>query len=93
VRISWDQGGVLQPERIELMKYQIKVQGSVDPSWSDWFNGMEVSLETERDAGCVTTFTGAVADQASLRGILNHLWDLNLTLLSVSQIEPEGCHV
>jgi hypothetical protein len=70
------------------MKYQIRVQGCVDPSWSDWFNGMAVSSETDRDGGCVTLFTGLVADQATLRGVLNHLWDLNLTLLSVIRIEP-----
>jgi hypothetical protein len=72
------------------MKYQIKVEGNVDPSWSDWFNGMEISLETGRDASCVTVFTGLAEDQATLRGMLNHLWDLNLTILSVMQIESEG---
>jgi hypothetical protein len=71
------------------MQYQIKVQGQVDPSWSDWFNLMEVSLETGRDGSYVTTFTGFVGDQAALRGILNHLWDLNLTILSVIQLEPQ----
>jgi hypothetical protein len=75
------------------MKYQIKVRGCVDPSWSDWFNGMEVSSETDRESDCVTVFTGSVEDQANLRGILNHLWDLNLILVSAVQIDPEGCLV
>lgn len=70
------------------MQYQIRVQGNVDPSWSDWFDGMEVLLVTGPDDPCVTTLTGDVRDQATLRGILNHLWDLNLTVLSVVQIEP-----
>ena len=69
------------------MKYQIKVHGIVDPSWSDWFNGMDVSLETETDVDCVTSLTGCVGDQATLRGILNKLWDLNLTILSVILVE------
>ncbi len=73
------------------MKYQIKVRGCVDPSWSDWFNGLQVSSETDRDAGCVTVLTGSVEDQANLRGILNRLWDLNLVLVSAFQIDPEGC--
>lgn len=30
--------------------------------------------------------TGPVADQAALRGILSKVWDLNLTLLSVTRI-------
>jgi len=71
------------------MQYQIKVQGCIDPSWSDWFNGMDVLLETGRDGSCVTTFTGSIEDQAALRGIMNHLWDLNLTILSVIQLEPQ----
>jgi hypothetical protein len=32
-----------------------------------------------------TTLVGPVADQAVLRGILNRIWDLNLTLLSVTR--------
>jgi hypothetical protein len=75
---------------MEPMQYQIKVQGRIDPSWSEWFNGMEVSMDTGRDGGPVTTFTGPVGDQAALRGILNHLWDLYLTILSVIQFEPQG---
>jgi hypothetical protein len=31
--------------------------------------------------------TGAVADQSTLRGILTKLWDLNLALISVMQID------
>ncbi len=72
------------------MQYQITVQGNVDPSWSDWFDGMEVLSVTGRNAGYVTTLTGPVGDQAMLRGILNHLWDLNLTLVSVIQVEPSS---
>ena len=63
--------------------YQIKVQGRLDESWSAWFNSMAIALE-----GDTTTLTGAVVDQAALRGILSRLWDLNLALISVNQIEP-----
>ena len=63
--------------------YQIKVQGKLDESWSSWFSGLTITLE-----GDTTTLTGAVVDQAALRGILSKLWDLNLALISVNQIEP-----
>ncbi len=72
------------------MTYQIKVQGHVGSSWSDWFNEMEITTDTGSGANCITTLTGHITDQASLRGILNHLWDLNLTILSVTRIEAEG---
>jgi hypothetical protein len=74
---------------MDRMTYQIKIQGCVDPSWSDWFNGMEMSVDTGGETNCVTTFTGQVGDQATLRGVLNRLWDLNLTILSVIRVEPE----
>ena len=69
------------------MIYQIKVEGCLDPNWSDWFNEMEITNETKTDSHSITFFEGAVEDQATLRGILNHLWDLNLTILSVNRVE------
>jgi hypothetical protein len=65
------------------MIYQIKVQGRLDETWSGWFNSMTITFE-----GDTTTLTGAVVDQAALRGILSRLWDLNLALISVNPIEP-----
>ncbi len=65
------------------MIYQIQVLGNIDPSWSDWFDGMELTREARKDGSLITTLTGPVADQATLRGILIGLWDLNLTILSV----------
>jgi hypothetical protein len=69
--------------------YQIKVQGRLDENWSDWLNGMTIEFENECDGPPITTLTVAVADQARLRGILSRIWDLNLTVISVAQIESE----
>jgi hypothetical protein len=69
--------------------YQIRVQGRLDEHWSDWFNGMTIVCENERDSPSITTLTIAAADQAKLRGILSKIWDLNLAVISVAQIEPE----
>jgi hypothetical protein len=70
--------------------YQVKVKGVLDDRWSDWFNGMEIDVESTSDGKPITTLTGPVADQARLRGIVSRLWDLNLTLLSISRSGPEG---
>jgi hypothetical protein len=59
----------------------------VDPSWSDWFEGMEIASEGTSDGAAATTLTGAVADQAALRGIMLKLWDLNLTVVSVARVD------
>ncbi len=72
------------------MRYQIKAQGLVDPSWSEWFSGMDLVVETGTDGKMVTTLTGPVVDQAALRGIVTRLWDLNLTLVSIARLEPDA---
>ena len=69
------------------MIFQIKVQGCLDPTWSDWFNEMEITNEIKTDSSSITIFEGEVDDQAKLRGVLNHLWDLNLIILSVNRVE------
>ena len=67
--------------------YQIKVRGRLDERWSDWFNGMTLTFESASNSSPITTLTGAVADQAKLRGILSKIWDLNMTVISVTQVE------
>jgi len=61
--------------------YQITVQGKLDESWSDWFDGMKITVGHD-----ATTLTGPVADQAALHGILNKIRDLNLALISVNSV-------
>ncbi len=67
--------------------YRIAVGGHVEPHWSQWFDGLAVETDRDADGGPVTTLTGPVADQPALRGILNRLWDLNLTLISVTRLD------
>jgi hypothetical protein len=66
--------------------YQIKVQGKLDHRWSDWFSGLTVAVVDEHQNPPITTLTGSI-DQPTLRGILNQIWDLTLTLISVVPIE------
>jgi hypothetical protein len=68
--------------------YQIIVEGKIDPSWSEWLANMEVRSRKEADGMQVTILSGILADQAALRGLLIRLWDLNLSLRSVEQIDP-----
>jgi hypothetical protein len=66
--------------------YRIAVEGGLDTRWAAWFEGLTVA----DDGAGHTILTGPVADQAALRGILNKLWDLNLTLVSVRRIETRS---
>jgi hypothetical protein len=63
-----------------MLQVEIKVKGQLDEEWSDWFEGMTIT-HTERDE---TVFTGSVADEAAMYGILSGLRDLGLQLISVN---------
>ena len=69
--------------------YRIVVQGHVAPHWSQWFADLAVTRTQDATGRPVTVLTGPVADQPALRGILNKLWDLNLTLISVARISGD----
>ena len=64
--------------------YHIRVQGRLDERWSGWFDGLAIHVESEDPL--ITALTGPVVDQASLRGILIRIWNLNLSLISVNQV-------
>jgi hypothetical protein len=62
--------------------YQIKVNGHLDRSWSQWLN--DLSITHEEDG--VTLLVGPIADQPALHGLLIKIRDLGLPLLSVNYI-------
>lgn len=62
--------------------FEIHVKGHLDESWSDWLEGLEVKLVDNGEM----ILLGHIGDQAALMGILNKLNGLNLTLLSVSEV-------
>jgi len=70
--------------------YQITVGGRIDKRWSDWFCGMDIRHQISDDCGVRTLLTGLVADQAALRGLLGRIWNLNLTVISLSQLRDAG---
>ena len=63
--------------------YEIHVNGHLDESWSEWLEGLEVKL---LDNGEMILY-GHIEDQAALMGVLNKLYRLNLTMLSVNEIK------
>jgi hypothetical protein len=65
-------------------KYHIRVQGFLDESWSERLGGLRITAcALEDQEGPVTELVGMVRDQAELAGVLNSLYELHLTLLSV----------
>jgi hypothetical protein len=66
--------------------FELHVKGQLDESWSDWLEGMEVKLLDNGEM----ILLGHIQDQAALMGVLNKLYRLNLTLLSVSKVETNN---
>ena len=46
--------------------YQIRLKGHLGSQWTDWFEGLTITLEDNGD----TLLTGPVIDQAALHGLL-----------------------
>jgi hypothetical protein len=63
--------------------YRITIKGHLDPEWSDWFDGLTITLV---DTG-ETILTGPLVDQTALHGVLIKIRDLGLSLLSLTRIE------
>jgi hypothetical protein len=71
--------------------YQIRVQGRLDPTWTERLGGMAITLEVPEGEPAVTTLLGELSDQAALLGVLNTLYEQHLTVLSVlCQPPPEA---
>lgn len=73
----------------DVKSYQIRLQGHLDAQWSDWFDGLTMTLEDNGE----TLLTGPVADQAALHGLLRKVRDLSIPLLSVNCMESSYAYV
>ena len=67
--------------RDEAAFYEIRVQGMLDESWSEWLGGLDVR---PLDSG-ETVLSGTIRDQSALHGLLNKIRDLGLPLLCVKK--------
>ena len=64
--------------------YRIRVLGLLDESWSEKLGGLRITASSLKDQKePVTELVGKVRDQAELAGVLNSLYELHQTLLSV----------
>jgi hypothetical protein len=79
------------PERDadQPMVYQIRIKGHLRPQWTDWFDGLTITLEEDGN----TLLTGTVIDQAALHGLLKKVRDLGIPLLLVNSVNPNQVEV
>ena len=67
------------------MYYTIRIQGHLDPSWQDRFDGFCI----EQQESGTTLLSGTLPDQAALHGVLLQIVRLGLTLLSLETRESK----
>jgi hypothetical protein len=70
--------------------YQITVQGIIASGWSGRLEGMVISHVTLEDGTPLTILTGEVGDQAALRGVLNTIYELRISLIAVNKLPRTG---
>jgi hypothetical protein len=73
-----------KPTPSQTVIYQIRIKGHLGNQWTDWFEGLTITLEEDGN----TLLTGPVIDQAALHGLLKKVRDLGMPLVSVSPVEP-----
>ena len=72
-----------EQEADQVMVYQIRIKDHLSREWTDWFEGLTITLEDNGD----TLLTGPVMDQAALYGLLKKVRDLGMALVSVNPME------
>ena len=63
--------------------YQICIKEQLGEQWTEWFDPLLIQSAPNGD----TLLVGPLRDQAELHGLLLKVRNLNLTLLSVTQVE------
>jgi hypothetical protein len=69
--------------------YKIKVLGDLSESWSERLGGMQINVERSQDKSPVSVLIGQINDQSALSGVLNTLYELHLTIMSVNVLKDE----
>jgi hypothetical protein len=64
--------------------YEIRVKGHLGASWSEWFDGLEITNLENGEA----LLLGEILDQAALHGVLAKVRDLGLPLVAVTCVGP-----
>ena len=67
--------------------YRIEIEGLLDERWSDRLAGMTIKIPDRNEHPLVTILSGRLTDQAELLGVLNALYNIRVTLLSVRRLD------
>jgi hypothetical protein len=76
------------PTLTQSATYRIRIAGRVRNGWSDYMAGLQEDLLQEK-SGNITVLSGTVPDQSALFGLLCHIRDMGLPLISVEFIKNQ----
>jgi hypothetical protein len=76
------------PTLTQPAAYRIRMVGRVRNGWADFMTGLREVISQEGDKS-ITELTGTVPDQPALFGLLCHIRDLGLPLVSVEFVETQ----
>lgn len=65
------------------MRCHIRIKGHLDPSWREWFEGLEIV----REAAGTSRLSGSLRDQAALHGVLAKMRGLGIAVLALETSE------
>jgi len=69
--------------------YRIRVQGHIDPAWSELIGDMSITTDSTTGKSPVTSLVGHLVDQAALSGVL----DQRIPILSVENLDEKRKHL
>ena len=75
----------MESEHVRQEVYCITIKGHLDSEWSDWFDGLNITMVDNGE----TILSGPIVDQTALHGVLIKIRDLGLPLLSLIRVESE----
>jgi len=65
--------------------YNIRVKETLNHRFTDWLDNLTIIPQENGE----TLLVGSFTDQPALRGFLDQLWNLNITVIAVERIENE----
>jgi len=84
-RARYSECSALYWKGLGWMIYQIKIRGLLDQSWTNWLGDVQIDAARQNNGDMISTLTVDILDQAALFGILDHIRDINLPLISVNE--------
>lgn len=69
--------------------YKIKVHGELKENWSERLQGMQINVDRSQGKKPVSVLVGRIHDQSALSGVLNALYEFNMTILSVRMLKSK----